>query len=204
MTIRSTYKSDLQKEQKLSELLDSYYHKHIKHYDFERIDDVNHQLEGIDLILTHKTTGSKFYVDEKAQLDYINNDLPTFAFELYYEKKRHPKKGWLFDTNKKTDFYALATAIYRDEPNRYNSCKITWVNRKKLIAFLHHRNLSENILENYWENKKIAQGKTEIKQLNHKTEGYLYFSSQNKAEKPINLILKLDFLIDNRIAKRLV
>lgn len=204
MSPRSNFQSDLEKERKLFILLDFYYQKYLKHYEVERVHNIEHQMKGIDLTLTHKNTGNTYYVDEKAQLDYVNYDLPTFAFELYYEKNGQPKKGWLFDKAKKTDFYALVTAIYSDEPNRYTSCKITWINRRKLIALLMDRNLSENILKKYRKEGRNEQGKFELGQLNHRTEGYLYFSTRNKAEKPVNLILRLEFLVGNGIAKRLI
>lgn len=204
MTQKSNFKTDLQKEQNLAVLLDAYYRKYLKHYHFKRISNLKQQLQGIDLILTHKVSKKEFLIDEKAQLDYLNNDLPTFAFELQYQKKGAIKQGWLFDTHKKTYFYALATAIYSDEPNIYASCKITWVNRKKLISFLENRAITENSLKYFVKNAIEKQGKVILEGLDAKTEGYLYYSTQNKAEKPINLILKLGFLVENGLAKRLV
>ena len=200
MVLQSSFDEDLENERRLSVLLDDYYKKHLKHYNFERIRDVPLQLMGVDLILTHKTTGKTYFVDEKAQLYYLNEDLPTFAFELSYLKKGTLKKGWLFDLSKKTDFYALITAIYSDEPNIYTSGKITMVNRKKLITLLKSKNLR---FENF-ENRNLKQGKITIQELNPQTEGYVYFSKNKKVEKPLNLILKLDFLIERGIAKRLV
>lgn len=200
MALQSNFKSDLEKEKKLSVLLNTYYKRHLKHYDFTRVQDIKRQLLGIDLLLKHKSNGEVYAVDEKAQLDYVNEDLPTFAFEISFLKRGIPKKGWLFDTSKKTDFYALITGIFCDEPSNYTSCKITWVNRKKLVDFLKTRDIAPNTLESY--TKK--SGKIEIEELDHRSEGYLYFSSNTKAEKPLNLILKLDFLLQHGIAKRLV
>ncbi len=201
--LQSNFASDLKKEQKLAVLLDAYYQKHVKHYDFERIHDMKRQMQGIDIILKHKTSGKSFFVDEKAQLDYINKDLPTFAFELSYEKKGILKKGWLFDTTKKTQFYALVTAIYSNEPHVFTSCKITLVNRGKLLDFLKTKNINLDILKDSISKSASQNGKIIIEQLNHRTEGCLFVSRRNKAEKPTNLILKLEFLIENGIAKRL-
>lgn len=201
---QSNFASDLKKEQKLTVLLDAYYQKHLKHYDFERIHDMKRQMQGIDVILKHKTNGKTFFVDEKAQLDYINEELPTFAFELSYEKKGVLKKGWLFDTAKETQFYALVTAIYSDEPNIFTSCKITLVNREKLLGFLKTKNINIATLKNAVSKSASQNGKIKIEQLNHRTEGYLFLSRKNKAEKPTNLILKLEFLIEKGIAKRLI
>lgn len=202
--LQSNFASDQKKEQKLAVLLDASYQKHLKHYNFERIHDMKRQMLGIDIILKHKTNGKTFFVDEKAQLDYMNEELPTFAFELSYEKKGVLKKGWLFDTDKETQFYALVTAIYSDAPNIFTSCKITLVNRKKLLDFLKTKNINLNILKAAISKSVSENGKIKITQLNHRTEGYLFLSRINKAEKPTNLILKLDFLIENKIAKRLI
>lgn len=203
MKLKSNFKSDLQKEQQLSVFLDGIYQKHLKHYYFKRKKDIKRQLEGIDLVFTHKKSQKEYYVDEKAQLDYLNDDLPTFAFELSFQKRGETKQGWLFDSSKKTNFYALITAIYSDEPNIFTSCKITFVNRHKLISFLESRKITQFTYEQYLEKDNLKHGKIEMVELNPKKEGYLYCSTQNKAEKPINLVLKLDFLTENGLAKRL-
>lgn len=200
MGLKSNFKADLENERKLSVLLDSYYKKHLNHYGFKRVRDIKRQLTGVDVILTRKSNGKTYLVDEKAQLYYINDDLPTFAFELSYLKNGVLKKGWLFDASKKTDFYALVTAIYTDEPNLYTSCKITMVNRKKLVGFLASRKLTPESFES----RDLKQGRNIIQELDPQIEGYVYFSKTKKAEKPLNLILKLDFLVEQGIAKRLI
>ncbi|MFX0556073.1 hypothetical protein ACOCEA_04710 [Maribacter sp. CXY002] len=203
MTLKSSFNSDLKKEQRLTLLLDTYYHKNLNHYYFKRVSEIKLQLAGIDVIFVHKTTGESFNIDEKAQLDYINEDLPTFAFEINYHKKGRLKKGWLFDLDKQTQFYALITGIYEDEPTVFTSCKITLVNREKLLDFLSKRKIQPKTLNKYIDGNKELNGKCPIKELNQRSEGYLYLSRKNKAEKPVNLVLKLDFLIENDIAKRL-
>ncbi|MGB5434701.1 MAG: hypothetical protein WBM98_02335 [Maribacter sp.] len=204
MGLVSNFRSDLQKEQHLSILLDALYKKHLHQYRFQRISDLKKQLQGIDLILTRSMDQKEFLIDEKAQLDYVNDDLPTFAFEINYQKNGKTKQGWLFDPIKKTDFYALITGIYSDEPNKFTSCKITFVNREKLVFFLKSKAITENSLVDFMENSLLRDGKIKMPGLDSKTEGYLYYSKYNKTEKPINLVLKLDFLIENGLAKRLV
>ncbi|VAW11220.1 hypothetical protein MNBD_BACTEROID03-2549 [hydrothermal vent metagenome] len=203
MGLRSSFKNDLEKEQKLSVFLDAYYKKHLKHYIFERAHDLKRQIQGVDLVLAHNTSGRRFLIDEKAQLDYINEDLPTFAFELVYQKDGEVKKGWLFNAKKKTEFYALITSIYADEPEKFTSCKVTFVNRKKLIEFLNVRKINQEYLDSQIEKHKNHNGKIVLDKLHPYHEGYLYFSTIKKAEKPINLILKLAFLTENGIAKQL-
>lgn len=204
MALKSTFNADLKKEQLLAILLNDYYQKHLKYYSFERINDKKRQFQGVDLILTHKEKNTTYHIDEKAQLDYINEDLPTFAFELSYKKSNTLKQGWLYDTAKKTEFYFLITGIYSDTPNTFTSCKITIVNRTKLIAYLKDKGITELLLKKAVTNQKTDHGKLKLKMLNHKTEGYLYISSKNKAERPVNLVLRLDFLLEKSLAKRLV
>jgi hypothetical protein len=202
--LKSKFKTDLSKEQLLAPLLDSYYRKQLNQYSFERIADLEQQLLGIDVILTNKKTSAAFFVDEKAQLDYINESLPTFAFELFYEKDRDQKQGWLFDASKKTHFYALVTSIFSDEEDSFTACNITFVNREKLIQHLSSLHLTQKRFQEIVLQHKGYHGKMGLEKLHPWHEGYLFFSTQNKAEKPINLILKLDYLIAVGVAKRLV
>jgi len=198
---KSTFENDLSKEQLLSKFIDNTYSKFLKNYHFERISELKQQLKGVDLTFTHKVLGYVYHIDEKAQLDYLNEDLPTFAFELSYLKHGKEKMGWLFDAKKKTDFYALITAIFEDE-GEFSSCKVTLVNRKKLIALLLDYGFDAQNAQNH----RLANrhGKIELDCLHAKTEGYLYHSKNNKAEQPLNLVLKLNWLVEKKIAKRLI
>lgn len=202
--MKSNFKADLYKEKQLAVLLDSYYQKHLKKYAFERISDRRQQLRGIDLVLKDKFSDTFYYVDEKAQLDYVNESLPTFAFELFYEKEGEKKQGWLFDVAKKTHFYALATSIFSDVDKVFTSCNITFVNREKLILHLSTLGLTREFFEKLIQGHYDLHGKLVLEKLCPKKEGLLYFSAQNKAEKPINLILRLSYLEKIGVAKRLV
>ncbi len=161
-------------------------------------------MAGTDVIFQHKKTKCSYRVDEKSQLDYINERLPTFAFELFYEKNGELKQGWLFDEKKKTDFYALVTSIFSEDNQYFTSCDITFVNRKKLIQFLEKQHLSFSKIKQIVLPQMGFHGKMHLDSLNPSGEGYIYFSHRNKAEKPINLILHLDFLRKIKVAKRLI
>ncbi|RDY59796.1 hypothetical protein [Flagellimonas nanhaiensis] len=202
--MKSSFKSDLQQEKRLTKLLDSYYKKYLVQYSFKRISSYKEQLQGIDLVLIHKGSQVEYFVDEKAQLDYINESLPTFALELFYEKNSVHKQGWLFDQRKKTQFYSLVTSIYSDEENVFTSCNITFVNRSKLIEHLNLLGLTSENLQNTIKENQEVHGKLILEQLHPRKEGYLFFSTQNKAEKPVNLILKLDYLIEIGVGKKFI
>ncbi len=204
MPKKSTFKSDLQKETALYPLVNRHYENNLKCYTFERVKNRNADFRGIDLYLKHKISGARYLVDEKAQVDYINEDLPTFAFELFYHKNEEKKLGWLLNPDKHTEFYSLITAIYSDAPNTYTSCKITFVNRSKLLHYLRSKSLQNATWENIYKTTLNEHGKIIIPQLQEDKEGYLFKSSKNKAEKPLNLILRLEFLVSKGIAKRLL
>lgn len=141
---KSQFHEDLKKEKRLAQYLNRCYEHCLKQYRYLRIHDKKQQYRGVDVIFTHKTHGHSYAVDEKAQLNYLNEDLPTFAFEIAYHKQGEQKKGWLFDSHKTTDFYALITAIYTDAPDTFTSCKITMVNRKKLLLFFKNRGITHD------------------------------------------------------------
>ncbi len=194
----------MSKERLLFSFLDRQYQKYLRHYSFERTAEIEAQLQGVDMVFTHKQTGVVYLIDEKAQLDYLNETLPTFAFELCYEKDGVQKVGWFLDTTKKTDFYSLITGIYADEMDKFTACNITFINREKLLDFLDSRGLSSEKMKELARSQPNYHGKMELESLNPHNEGYLFFSRKNKSEKPVNLILKLEWLCEIGTGKKLI
>ena len=203
----SNFESDLSKEATLGVYLDSYYQNIFEksNYTIERVSDINLQHQGVDLIL--KSGINEYLVDEKAQLDYLNKSLPTFAFELSYLKNKEWRLGWLLDETKITNIYFLVTNIHTKQAGNLESgitkIKITGIYRDRLITLLESKGLAKTELIELEKNIRLGEqeGKISIKELNPKTEGALYFSKSNKAEQPINLVLKLDYLIKNSVGK---
>lgn len=200
-----SFETDLQQEEILSKYLDNIYNEKKLH--FTRIDDLNQQHEGIDVVIYYNST--EYYIDEKAQLHYINNDLPTFTFELSYLKNNEIKNGWLFDKSKKTQYYFLVTGIFLKNGIKLlknskdiEQLKITSVNRKKLVNYLASIGLNEINLMEYDTGLRANNsfGKNYISELNPKKEGLLYFTKE-LSEKPINLQLRLNHLVKQNIAK---
>ena len=199
----SYFKKDLAKEQLLGKYLDSVYLE--LGIPLKRVDDINEQHQGIDL--KYKAAKNDYFIDEKAQLDYIDSDLPTFTFEISYLKDSSLKMGWLFDKSKVTDFYFLVTSIYANDKTDltkgFKSCKITSVDRKKLINHLASIKLTASKLFEY-ENRFRSgrkEGKNTISELTL-NEGLIFFSTQKK-EEPINLQLRLNYLISKGLAKQI-
>lgn len=198
----STFDQDLNKEHLLGQFLDEIYKQ--LNYDFERIDNLDLQNRGVDLVLVH--SGKEYYIDEKAQLDYLDHSLPTFTFELSYLKNGKWRKGWLFDDKKVTDHYFLITNISLNTQNiedGFKDCSITSVNAKKLRKHLENIGLGWDILSALDGQIRESNQKQNIP-LRHlkEKEGCLYYSVQ-KDEKPLNLKLYLKWLIKIGVAKKI-
>lgn len=203
--MKSEFKNDLAKEILLGKHLDRIYREKLSGFEIERVTDLDLQNQGVDLKINTETTC--FYIDEKAQLDYMDNDLPTFAFEVSYLKNAKEHLGWLFDSHKKTHKYFLITAIYLNHPgyleSGIKSCKVTSVDRSKLIVKLEKRGLDYDriISINQDLREQNHDGPFCVDELNCKSEGRFHFSKLNKAEQPINIVLRLDYLINTGVAK---
>jgi hypothetical protein len=202
----SSFQSDLNQEQILSKYLDNIYSE--KKIEYKRIFDLNMQHQGIDVIMT--IDSKEYNIDEKAQLHYIGSDLPTFTFELSYLKNNLNKEGWLFDEHKLTQYYFLITGIFLKKGKTILSTsddiekiKITSVNRQKLIDFLESKGLHKEKLLKYDSDIRESKtfGKNELAELNEKTEGLIYYTN-HLSEKPINLQIRLKFLLDKELAKK--
>lgn len=205
----SNYRKDISKEEFLGNYLDTVYPKLFDktHYSVKRINNLGLQHKGVDLLL--ENAKNKFYVDEKAQLDYLNVSLKTFAFELSYLKFGGWREGWLFDNKKITEIYFLITEIKVVNPeNIYQgiqSLKITGIYRSRLLKHLEKIGLTKDRLleiEKELRNSGLG-GRTDIKELNSKIEGNVNLTL-GKSEKPINLVLKLDYLIKHQIGAILI
>jgi hypothetical protein len=79
--------------------------------------------------------------------------------------------------------------------------KITAINRNKLISYLSSKGLTKEVLMQYEKDvRQAGTAKTIIKELDNYIDGNLQYS-KNLNEKPVNLVLKLDRLVTNGIAK---
>lgn len=209
--MESSFNKDLHHEQLLGSYLDEIYCEIFDPVEIKinRITDYDKQNSGIDLTIHHIQSSKIFNVDEKAQLDYVNSDLTTFAFEVSYLKQGEYRQGWLFDKSKVTHYYFLVTAIRakkdQDISNGIKSVKIHSINRLKLIQLLEEKGLSQRVIERY--DNEIRNGRQfdaiEIEELNYTTEGRFYYSKTNKNESPINLVMKLSYLVKSGVGKRI-
>lgn len=200
--MQSKFNQDLNNEQKLAQYLDNNYYNDTNIFNatfiINRVEDLDLQYKGVDLIITNKDNAVISYIDEKAQLHYINKVLPTFAFELSYLKDGSLREGWLFDSHKITQQYFIITCI-QEINNEIQSCRLISIDRDKLISLLIQKNLTRENLANY-EDRYRANNEYKkhiINELGNR-EGFLFYT-EHLVEKPINVVFYLDYLIKQGI-----
>jgi len=183
----------MKKEQLLGVFLDELYTK--LGMKFDRVLNIALQRNGIDLVITKNE--KQFLVDEKAQLDYLDKSIPTFAFEIGTFVGSNHRKGWLFDEQKETTHYMLVTDIMLKQkgqftkPNDIASVKLLWLNRNKLLQFLANEGLDFAYCRKAEEEarEKGLHGSIDIDK-----EGLYFYLSAQKAEAPFNLIISRENL----------
>ena len=193
--MQSNYSFDLRQEQLLQPYLDKCYRHHgIK---CVRCDDRNIQVKGVDLMLSRD--GYSFLVDEKAQLHFINKSLPCFALEInHYGADGRLRPGWLFDQQKKTDVYAFVFDIRLqkdktmiDSPDEVIGANIVLVNRHRLINHLERGGLDQFTLTRQADEMR----RTGALRRYVPDPGWKLAYSEQLPEKPVNLLVKREFLM---------
>ena len=207
--VQSRRNEDMSAEAQLAYFLDEYLYRRFPKGDafskISRVHDKDQQLAGIDVeFLT--TNDQNFAVDEKAQLYYLNKELPTFAFELLFKRDGRDTIGWLCNPALKTDLYMLIWPYATQD-----TCKgITWdkftkadcllIHKKKLLKWLADKGLTMDRLQN--DAEKIRQAGT-VGRINIEgLRGVYYYASdpQRYREAPINLVITKNALI--KLAQR--
>ena len=203
MKQNDSFQKDLDNEAKFGNYLDRLYPQ-IKGLDkkftFFRKDDLKSQYAGIDLILKDKESGEERYIDEKAQLYYLNKSLKTFTFEISYLKHGIWKKGWFYDEKKLTQTYFLFTSIETNSKNEFINCRFISINRKYLQEFLEEAGLTQEKIFAYEkifrDDKKKYNGDQVVFELDSSFATF-HCSFSNLKEEPINLKIKLNALLEH-------
>ena len=193
---------DMTAEQELASFLDSYLYKPLleegRFSSIVRIDDVDMQLKGVDVEATTPTHVAR--IDEKAQLYYINKDLPTFAFELQFLKGTSRYTGWLLNDELLTSHYLLiwprATTDKVNDLKRddFTELDALMVSRRRIHDFLDRNGFSSDVLV-HTANSLRQQGR--IGRVNTNRSGIYYYVSDSRkyAEAPINLVIGKHYLL---------
>ncbi len=192
---------DMQAASELSIFLDRcFYSRLIKRGELtsaQRIIDREMQLKGVDVIVSKNH--SQAFIDEKAQLYYINKNIPTFAFELEFLLKGQETIGWFLNDSLLTDRYFL---LWPNSTTSDLNCLTA-----KEFTLVHGLMVKKMSVRQYLENIGISKQYllTKIKQL-RKTgmigkipsgiSGVYYYISdpQRYAESPINIVISKKIL----------
>lgn len=158
---------------------------------FNRMTDMEMQMHGVDVLMCEGF--HELYIDEKSQLHYINENVPTFAFELSYLKNGIVEPGWLLDSRKLTHAYMLCwpVGIKRDEFDEYRGARTLLVPKNALLAALSRLGYNRNELatrdEFMRKNNMFGPFRTKI-------NDFWFYYTKNHAEQMINLVIRTSFL----------
>lgn len=164
---------------------------------FKRNDEVELQFKGVDVIAEWK--GKLVYIDEKAQISYLNHNRPTFAFELA-TKNRQGKymDGWFLAEDNMTDMYNLIFPNTIDlsltkenvRAEDFINVECLLIEKVKLQNWLTEHRISKDTL------KKIAYqlqtGMAKASDFGGISFHYAY--SPHLKEAPVNLVVKKKLL----------
>ena len=209
--MESYRKIDMNAENALAKFMDeSLYSKmQDKHgrIKYQRVNDYQKQMEGIDVII--ESEGEIFYIDEKASLYYSNMMIPTFAFEIdsIQRKADVPVEGWLVKDQLKTNYYMLIWPNIRCQMNQQTRvCERVSLSEIKMSDFtiveamLIKKQRILDYLESYdWTKRRMLAYAREMRKECDTSERpkredinkdcYFYYTS-DRAEKPINIVIK--------------
>ena len=198
----SRRRTDMAAEQELASFLDSYLYKPLleegRFTSIKRIEEVEMQLKGVDVEATTNTRVAR--IDEKAQLYYINKNLPTFAFELQFLKDAQTYTGWLLNPELLTNYYLLiwpmaTTDKVRDlKKDDFTELDALMISRRKIHDFLDKNGFTCDILIHTADQLR-QQGR--LGKVKTKRSGIYYYVSdpQKYAESPINLVIGKNHLL---------
>lgn len=193
--VKSSYNEDKRKEELFAKWLDKHFYptKERRSKKITRIYDEKIQKLGIDVIAEH-IEGGIFCIDEKATLHYINQNIPTFAFEIL--NSTSGRKGWLFNPDYKTNCYLLAWPFANDliilNEDSFTKAYIVLIARKRVIELLKDNGLTEKTILDYVNKYKnqVTSSKNKFK-INKDIS--LNFNT-TLAERPINIVIHRSLL----------
>ena len=176
---------------------------------FLRVNDVNEQLKGKDMTASSVKLGLfNAIIDEKSDSHYVNQGLPTFAFELSFNRRNGElAEGWFVDDNKPTEYYLIIWPKARPDNVHYlqfngkdypffrnediTELDFVLVNRDRLRSFVEERGYSKEWLgKTAWKiRNSSADWFVGFNKKYRPIRGVYFFHSVDLDEKPVNLII---------------
>ena len=191
---------DMKVEREIARFLDKHLYSQSVFTKAKRTDDLEHQLCGSDIIISIPSSNiSDAVVDEKAQTQYINRPLPTFAFELsFISSSNSIIEGWFTDMAKSTEYYLLIWI---------SKCKKEWnitaedieeldyalVSRKKIHEYLAQFGYNKEQLQE--KARKIRTNGIDGQIDKGNNHPYWFYFTTRLAEQPINIVIRKNLLL---------
>ena len=183
-------------EQVMSQFLDKYFYNAINPTSFERVQDKERQVKGIDVVM--EINDKTYSIDEKAAIRYTNG-LKTFALELsFLNRKGILQEGWLTDERKINDYFVFVWI------NKIEDTLIKDISSLKDIdvALVSKNKIMEHLESIGWTKEKLKTKDNQIRNENDKkfgninTNGCKFSYSDRLFEKPINILLPKETYIN--------
>ena len=213
----STRSADMRGEAIVHEYMNRYFYQVVQNFkllplvaSYKDITDRDMQLRGIDeqAVLT---SGRVLNIDEKCALNYINENLPTFAFETAWFRNGSQMNGWFLNDDLETNYYYLMWLRGKHKYDDYtgaelfkydyakqidlediSSVELYPIQKYKLRKYLHSIGLSkEQILEI---SNDMIQQNTKQYVFNRDIK---FFHSVHLNEQPVNVVINKRILKEN-------
>ena len=183
-------------EQVMSQFLDKYFYNAINPTSFERVQDKERQVKGIDVVM--EINDKTYSIDEKAAIRYTNG-LKTFALELsFLNRKGILQEGWLTDERKVNDYFVfvwinkIENTLIRDISS-LKDVDVALVSKNKIMEHLESIGWTKDKLKTK-DNQIRNENDTNFGNIN--TNGCKFSYSDRLFEKPINILLPKETYIN--------
>ena len=184
-------------DEKCAEIVSQFLEKHFynKTENYEKIDDREKQLQGVDVIFFFNN--KQYICDEKATIRYVNKCLQTFAFELSFLGKGDKLiDGWLISNTKINNSFLciwIDKADYDilEDVDDIKELEIALIDKQILVDYLQSLGWTVNKLhikaDRMRKNRNEPQGDINI-------NGCRFVCSRKLAEKPVNVLVSREKL----------
>jgi len=184
-------------ESELGKFAVSYIYPTISKYqDFQfvsRNEDKNNQVAGADVSALEG--GYSVTIDEKAAMDYINENLKTFNLELSYFKNGQMRLGWYLDASKHSDVYLIITNIESDKLaspksikfENIRACEVLYVKKRDVKEYMNSMGFTDDFLHQ-WNTYYLNNPSFTSKFFE---DGSKIIASTKKAERPLLFLLPI-------------